>query len=154
LRWLLWVGALVLGFGIGEGFYLYSHYPRFFNLVELVGGIAAMSVVAPIVALPLALLGLLRTKPVDLLVGISVALLVGAIIGAAAPGHELEALLRLVIWGGFVFLGHFIGRAKNRARTGGLLGLFLGPVGLIIILSLPKRQPTTLEPNIPDEALA
>ena len=54
---------------------------------------------------------------------------------------EIIELFGLVlIFGLSVLLGVWFGVMKKRLWTGFFLGLFLGPIGLIIILLLPKKE--------------
>jgi hypothetical protein len=46
----------------------------------------------------------------------------------------------LLFWIIFAIIGGAIGMTKNRAAAGILLGVFLGPLGIIIVLILEKRE--------------
>jgi hypothetical protein len=46
----------------------------------------------------------------------------------------------LLFWIIFAIIGGAIGMTKNRAAAGILLGVFLGPLGILIVLFLEKRE--------------
>jgi hypothetical protein len=56
----------------------------------------------------------------------------------AAMSHGLVVVI--VIWVASVIVGGAVGKRKGRQGTAELLTIFLGVIGLVIVLSLPKSH--------------
>ena len=54
--------------------------------------------------------------------------------------EALELVFLVLAAFGCALLGAYLGSINKRAWTGLFLGLFLGPIGLIIILLIPRKN--------------
>ena len=71
--------------------------------------------------------------------------------------QPLIAVFQLaLLWSLFGVLGGLLGRRKGRTSDGALLGLLLGPAGIVIAwIVLPEKQPQRTGPRITtDDAVA
>jgi hypothetical protein len=56
----------------------------------------------------------------------------------------IEFLIFIILAAGMAAAGYFIGNTKGRGGLGVILGLFLGPIGWVIVLLLPAQTNNAL----------
>jgi hypothetical protein len=62
----------------------------------------------------------------------------------------MDGILWLLLWGIiWGFIGYLVGNAKGQAVSGVIWSLLLGPIGVIIVLALPKIEPEGAGPTPP-----
>ena len=52
----------------------------------------------------------------------------------------LQVVATVILWGSCPFSSYLVGKPKGKGVWGALLGLFLGPIGIIITAFLPASK--------------